>query len=51
MTVSLTQDGEGLGTMGSEELAVQMLKDTGFADVHVETLPDDMIHNYYLMRK
>lgn len=51
MTVSLAQDGEGLGTMWGEELAVRMLKDTGFADVHVETLPHDMINNYYIMRK
>lgn len=51
MTVSLAQDGEGLGTVWGEELAVKMLDDAGFNDVRVETLPHDMLNNYYVMTK
>jgi 2-polyprenyl-3-methyl-5-hydroxy-6-metoxy-1,4-benzoquinol methylase len=51
MTVSLAQDGEGLGTVWGEELAVKMLGDAGFADVRVETLEHDMLNNYYIMSK
>jgi len=51
MTVSLAQDGEGLGTVWGEELAVKMLNDAGFDDVRVETLPHDMLNNYYVMTK
>ena len=51
MTVSLAQDGEGLGTVWGEELAVRMLKEAGFKDVQIETLDHDIINNYYLMTK
>jgi 2-polyprenyl-3-methyl-5-hydroxy-6-metoxy-1,4-benzoquinol methylase len=51
MTVSLAQDGKGLGAVWGEELAVQMLGEAGFNDVRVETLEHDMINNYYIMRK
>ncbi len=51
MTVSLAQDGEGLGTVWGEELAVKMLGDAGFADIRVETLEHDIINNYYVMTK
>ncbi|QDT66451.1 class I SAM-dependent methyltransferase [Calycomorphotria hydatis] len=51
MTVSLAQDGEGLGTVWGEELAVKMLNDAGFNDVRVETLDHDIINNYYIMKK
>lgn len=49
MTVSLAQDGEGLGTVWGEELAVQMLEEAGFADIEVKTLPHDIQNNYYVM--
>jgi hypothetical protein len=51
MTVSLAQDGEGLGTVWGEELALKMLGDAGFRDVRVETLPHDIINNYYITSK
>jgi 2-polyprenyl-3-methyl-5-hydroxy-6-metoxy-1,4-benzoquinol methylase len=51
MTVSLSQDGDGLGAVWGEELAVKMLNDAGFTDVRVETLDHDIINNYYLMKK
>ncbi|MCG8583613.1 MAG: class I SAM-dependent methyltransferase [Pirellulales bacterium] len=51
MTVSLAQDGEGLGTVWGEELAVKMLGEAGFNDVRVETLEHDMLNNYYIMSK
>lgn len=51
MTVSLAQDGEGLGTMWGEELAVKMLNDAGFANVRIETLDHDILNNYYIMTK
>lgn len=50
MTVSLAQDGAGLGTVWGEELAVKMLGEAGFEGVDVRTLPHDMINNYYLCR-
>jgi 2-polyprenyl-3-methyl-5-hydroxy-6-metoxy-1,4-benzoquinol methylase len=51
MTVSLAQDGAGLGAVWGEELALKMLNDTGFAGVQVETLDHDPINNYYIMNK
>lgn len=51
MTVSLAQDGAGLGAVWGEELAVKMLNDAGFTDVDVKTLDHDFINNYYIMQK
>jgi hypothetical protein len=51
MTVSLAQGGEGLGTMWGEELAVEMLRETGFDQVRVRQLPHDFQNNFYVMRK
>lgn len=51
MTVSLAQDGAGLGTCWGVELALQMLDEAGFTDVRVRQLPHDIINNYYTMRK
>lgn len=39
MTVSLAQDGAGLGAMWGEEKAREMLQEAGFAKVRVERLP------------
>lgn len=50
MTVSLAQDGAGLGTVWGEELAVKMLGQAGFTGVEVRTLPHDIINNYYVCR-
>jgi SAM-dependent methyltransferase len=51
LTVSLADDGAGLGTMWSEETARQMLAGAGFADVVVRPLPDDPVNRYYLARR
>lgn len=51
MTVSLAQEGDGLGAVWGEELAVKMLGEAGFTDVRVETLDHDIINNYYIMTK
>lgn len=51
MSVSLAQGGAGLGTCWGEELALKMLKDTGFRNVKVHTLPHDIMNNYYTMTR
>lgn len=50
MTVSLAQDGAGLGTVWGEELAVKMLGEAGFGKVDVRSLEHDIINNYYICR-
>ncbi len=50
MTVSLAQEGKGLGAMWGKELATQMLKDAGFSSVEVKELPHDPINYYYLAK-
>jgi 2-polyprenyl-3-methyl-5-hydroxy-6-metoxy-1,4-benzoquinol methylase len=52
MTVSLAQDGGvGLGAMWGEELALQLLKEAGFASVNVKQLPHDFQNNYFVSTK
>lgn len=51
MTVSLAQNGAGLGAVWGEELAQQMLAEAGFKSVEVQRLPHDIINNYYINRK
>ncbi|HEX4948924.1 MAG TPA: methyltransferase domain-containing protein [Blastocatellia bacterium] len=51
MTVSLAQNGEGLGTAWGEEKALELLAEAGFQNVEVTTLAHDIINNYYLVRK
>ncbi len=51
MTVSLAQNGAGLGTVWGTELAEQMLKEAGFPSVRIERLPHDIVNCYYLVRK
>lgn len=51
MTVSLAQDGQGLGTVWGEELAIKMLKEAGFDQPRIETLEHDILNNYYIMTK
>lgn len=48
MTVSLAQDGAGLGSVWGEELAVQMLNDAGFPIVNVQRLEHDIQNNWYV---
>ncbi len=51
MTVSLAEQGMGLGTMWGEAKAVELLTAAGFTQVEVIQLPHDVINNYYIIRK
>lgn len=51
MTVSLAQNGAGLGTMWGEELAVSMLTKAGFDQISVNQLDHDFQNNFYIMTK
>lgn len=51
MTVSLAQDGQGLGTMWGKEKALEMLADAGFPHVDVHLLEHDFQNYYYVTRK
>jgi 2-polyprenyl-3-methyl-5-hydroxy-6-metoxy-1,4-benzoquinol methylase len=51
MSVSLSQGGEGLGTMWGEELAKEMLREAGFTNVEVKQLPHDPFNNYFIITK
>jgi 2-polyprenyl-3-methyl-5-hydroxy-6-metoxy-1,4-benzoquinol methylase len=48
MSVSLAGGGPGLGAAWGEELALQMLREAGFASVRVEHLEGDVLNNYYI---
>lgn len=48
MSVSLAQDGAGLGTMWGEELALAMLAEAGFTVLNVQQLPHDLQNSYYI---
>lgn len=51
MTVSLAQEGGmGLGAMWGRQQAEQMLREAGFAEVEVKSLPHDIQNHYYLAR-
>ena len=50
MSVSLSQNGMGLGAVWGRELACEMLAQAGFQSVSVETLEHDIINYYYLAR-
>lgn len=50
MTVSLAAGGAGLGTMWGRPLAQRYLRDAGFGDVRVHTLPHDVQNAYYVCR-
>src|SRR5262249_51415476 len=51
MTLSLGQNGEGLGTLWGEERALEYLSDAGFHDVRVTTQEADLINCYYICTK
>jgi hypothetical protein len=51
MSVSLAQNGAGLGTMWGKELATKMMKDAGFTSVEVKELEHDFINYYYVVTK
>lgn len=48
MSVSLAAGGPGLGAMWGKEKALEMLKQAGFRNVRVESLPHDPINYYYI---
>jgi ubiquinone/menaquinone biosynthesis C-methylase UbiE len=50
MSVSLAQEGAGLGAMWGEETAVEMLGEAGFGSVEKKNLPHDIQNNYYVVR-
>jgi len=48
MTVSLANDGDGLGAMWGSETACRMLGEAGFGAVEVKSLEHDVINHYYV---
>lgn len=51
MTVSLAQDGEGLGAMWGEEKTREYLKKAGFTSVQTNKLKHDIQNNWYVISK
>jgi SAM-dependent methyltransferase len=51
MTVSLADDGAGLGTMWGEQLASQMLHEARFTHVEVKHVKGDIGNSYYISSK
>lgn len=51
MSVSLSANGAGLGTVWGEELAVQMLQKAGFNAVSVHKPEHDIMNNFYVTLK
>jgi hypothetical protein len=51
MTVSLAQDGEGLGAMWGEEKTLEYLRRAGFTSIAVNRLAHDVQNNWYVARK
>jgi len=50
-SVSLSQNGDGLGAMWGKEKAIEMLNEAGFTNIEVKTLPDDFQNYYYIALK
>jgi 2-polyprenyl-3-methyl-5-hydroxy-6-metoxy-1,4-benzoquinol methylase len=50
MSVSLANNGMGLGAAWGKETALRMLKEAGFHDVKVDKLPHDILNYYYVAR-
>ena len=51
MTVSLAQDGEGLGTMWGKQKALELLAEAGFTSVSVNEVDGDIFNYYYVAKK
>ncbi len=51
MSVSLAQNGMGLGAMWGQEKACDMLKAAGFSDIRIERLPHDFQNSYFIVTK
>ncbi|MCE0722599.1 MULTISPECIES: class I SAM-dependent methyltransferase [Legionella] len=51
MTVSLAQNGAGLGAAWGEELAEEMFKKAGFKSIEKCYLKHDIVNTYYILKK
>jgi 2-polyprenyl-3-methyl-5-hydroxy-6-metoxy-1,4-benzoquinol methylase len=51
MTVSLAQDGAGLGTVWGEQKALEMLGEAGFSNVEVKRIDADPFNNYCIAKR
>jgi hypothetical protein len=51
MTVSLAENGMGLGTMWGEEKAREMLRDAGFASITTAYVDGDALTTYFIATK
>lgn len=51
MTVSLAQDGEGLGAMWGEEKTREYLEKAGFRSIKTNQLAHDIQNNWYVVKK
>jgi hypothetical protein len=51
MTVSLADNGMGLGTMWGEQKAAEMLGAAGFSSVDIAHVDDDIVSTYYICRR
>jgi len=51
LTVSLSQNGEGLGAMWGEEKTLEYLKNAGFKNVKTNKLSHDIQNNWYVVMK
>jgi 2-polyprenyl-3-methyl-5-hydroxy-6-metoxy-1,4-benzoquinol methylase len=51
MSVSLEQNGAGLGAMWGKEKASEMLSQAGFSDIRIKQLPHDFQNYFYIMIK
>ncbi|MEV6007020.1 class I SAM-dependent methyltransferase [Streptomyces sp. NPDC051976] len=51
MSVSLSEGGEGLGTVWGEQTARQMLREAGFSQVDTQRVEGDILNVYYVARR
>jgi hypothetical protein len=51
MSVSLEQNGAGLGAMWGKERAEEMLSEAGFSDIRIKQLPHDFQNYFYITKK
>lgn len=51
MSVSLSQNGAGLGAMWGKEKALELLRIAGFSNVSINTLTHDFQNYYYIYKK
>lgn len=50
MTVSLAQNGQGLGTCWGEQKAQEMLAEAGFGHVDLHRLDGNFFHSFFVCR-